>query len=303
MNWSNQFQSGWMAARQTWLVAIYLSLLAFPADAETPRLTNDGLTKTSPTFVDRSGDELLYVVEDLPARMRIMRLRVADGQTEPIHPDVTQSEFEPACSLDGRMLSYVRSNGNLNLVLVIEEPAAVRETVLNVGTGFAGPRSPTFSPDSVRVIYSFADEGRQHLYAVGADGAGQRRFIDSSGLNNWPSFTPNGKQLVFGSSRDGDFEIYVAEADGTDVRRLTNSPAQDIRPRVSPDGRRIAFTSARNGNYEIYVMNLDGSGLLRITDHPERDDYPTWHPDGRRLVIVSEREGRQDLYRVDVPPS
>ena len=301
MNWFSRFRSGEVFATRMWLIATCLSLVAFPTSAEALRLTNDGLTKTSPTFVDRSGDELLYVVEDLPTRMRLMRLRLADGQTEPVHPDATQSEFEPACTLDGRMRSYVRSKGNLNLVLVIEEPAAMRETVLNVGTGFAGPRSPTFSPDNLRVIYSFADEGRQHLYAVGVDGTGQRRFIDSSGLNNWPHFTPDGKQLVFGSSRDGDFEIYVAAADGSNVRRLTNSPGQDIRPRVSPDGRRIVFTSARSGNYEIYVMNLDGSGVHRITDHPERDDYPAWHPDSRRLVIVSEREGRQDLYWVNVP--
>ncbi|MCE9604365.1 MAG: hypothetical protein K8U03_05605 [Planctomycetia bacterium] len=284
-----------------YFLALCFAIVAPSASAEPRRLTNDGLVKTSPTFLDRSGDELLYVVEDLPTRMRLMRLRPADGKSEPVHPDETRSEFEPACSPDGRMLSFVQNRGNLNLVLVIREPATKKEVAINVGSGFAGPRSPTFTPDGASVVYSSADEGRQHLFTVGLDGKDPKRTVDSAGVNNWPNVSPDGKQLVFGSSRDSDFELYAAALDGSNARRLTHSPGQDIRPRLSPDGKRVAFTSARDGNYEIYVMNLDGTEVRRLTNHPERDDYAAWHPTGRRLVIVSERSGKHDLYEIDVP--
>lgn len=287
------------------LVAILATTFAEAAELEPRRLTTDGLVKTSPVFVDRSGTELVYVVEDIATRMRLMRLRLGsnsgDAPSTPLHPDETRSELEPAFSPDGRLLSFIQSRGNLNLVVVIQELASKREAVINVGGGFAGPRSPAFTPDGTRVVYSMADESRQHLYVVPAEGGEPRRIVDSQGVNNWPDVSSDGKTLVFGSSRDADYELYTAHIDGTNPRRLTNRPGLDVRPRLSPDGRRIAFTSIRDGNYDIYVMNADGTGERRVTSHPERDDYATWHPDGRRLVFVGERDGRHDLYEIAVP--
>lgn len=271
------------------------------APPEPQRLTTDGLVKTSPVFVDRAGDELLYVVEDLPNRMRLMRLRWADGRVEPVHPDETRAEFEPACSPDGRKLAFVQSRGNLNLVLVVQDLVAGKDLDVPVGSGFAGPRSPCFTPDGSRVVFSFADEGRQKLYWVGTSDPATHVLVDSPGVNNWPDVSSDGKRLVFASSRDGDYDLFACDADGKRQRRLAESPGRDVRPRFSPDGRRIAFTSGRDGNDEIYVCDADGRNPRRITNHPERDDYAAWHPDGRRLVLVGERHGKYDLYLIDVP--
>ena len=273
---------------------------------EPRRLTTDGLVKTSPTFVDRSGAELIYVVEDIATRMRLMRFRVDSGTggattSTPLHPDETRSEFEPTCSPDGRLISFIQSRGNLNLVLVIQELETKKEVVVSVGGGFSGPRSPAFTADASRVCYSFAEEGRQHLFSVSAEGGESRKIVDSSGQNNWPNFAPDGKRMTFGSSRDADTEVYTVSTDGTNPKRLTTTPGLDARPRFSPDGKRICFTSNRDGNYEIYVMNADGTDQRRLTNHPERDDYPTWHPDGKRLVFVGERNGKHDLYEIAVP--
>jgi Tol biopolymer transport system component len=290
------------SCRDRYLLAVaLLFLLAATLGAEEKQLTTDGRLKSDPVFVDRSGKELVFVVQDRPVQTRLMRLKLADGSTTPLFPDQTKSEFEPSFSDDGRLLAFVQSRGNLSLALVIRDTSNGKETDVKPGGGFAGPRSPAVSPDGKTVLYSFAEGGKQQIISVNRDAAERRVLIDSPGINNWPSFSPDGKQIVFASTRDGDYEIYTVAADGSGVRRLTNSPRQDIRPRFSPDGKRIAFTSNRDGNYEIYVMNADGSGLKRVTDNLERDDYATWHPDGKRLVIVSERKGKHDLYLVDVP--
>jgi Tol biopolymer transport system component len=286
MNWSN-------------VIVVVLSIVG--TSPEPQRLTTDGLVKTSPVFVDRSGDELLYVVEDLPTRMRLMRLRLTDGRIEPVHPDETRAEFEPACSADGRKLAFVQSRGNLNLVLVIHDLVSGRDLDVPVGSGFAGPRSPCFTPDGSRVVYSFADASRQKLFWVGTSDPATHVLVDSQGVNNWPDVSSDGKRLVFASSRDGDYDLFTADADGKNQNRLAASPNRDVRPRYSPDGRRIAFTSGRDGNDEIYVCDADGRNPQRVTHHPERDDYAAWHPDGRRLVVVCERSGRHDLYLIDVP--
>lgn len=278
-----------------------LTVGKFVLAAEPICLTTDGRVKRDPVFLKPDGSELLFTVLDRPKQLRLMKLTLASGKIEPLHPDETRSEFEPAVSVDGRYLAFVQNRGNLSLALVIKDLQAGTQADVPPGGGFSGMHNPAIAPDNSRVLYSYPEEGRQHLFSTGVDAKQPTRLVDSSGVNNWPSFSPDGKQIVFSSTRDGDYDLYVANSDGTGVRRLTESPKQDIRPRWSPDGRRIAFTSNRDGNYEVYVIAPDGSGLKRITNHTEQDDYPCWHHESRRLVIVSERDGHHDLWLIDAP--
>ena len=264
------------------------------------RLTSDGRLKSTPVFVGPSGDELIYVVQDRAVQFRLMKLTLADGRSTELHPNQNKTEFEPAVSRDGRWLAYIQSRGNLSLALMIHDSKENRDFEVPPGGGFSGARSPVFSPDGTRILFSYPDQGRQRILSVNTEAKDQKTVIESDGVNNWPDFSSDGKRIVFSSSRDDDYEIYTAAADGTDVRRLTFSPKQDIRPRYSPDSSRVAFMSNRDGNYEIYVMSADGGQIVRATENPESDDYPAWHPDGKRLVIVSERAGKHDLYLIDV---
>ena len=269
--------------------------------AEPIRLTTDGRVKRDPVFSKPDGSELLFAVLDRPQQLRLMKLTLATGKVESLHPDETRSEFEPAVSRDGRFLAFVQNRGNLSLALVIKDLMTGTQADVPPGGGFSGMHSPAIAPDNTRVFYSYPEDARQHLFAVRTDAKNPVRIVDSSGVNNWPSFSPDGRQVVFSSTRDGDYDLYVMKADGTDVRRLTKSPKQDIRPRWSPDGRSIAFTSNRDGNYEVYLIAPDGTGSSRVTHHAEQDDFAAWSPDGRRLVFVAERDGHQDLVAIDVP--
>ena len=265
--------------------------------AEPVQLTTDHLFKRDPVFVGR-GTEIVYVVLSRPEQLRLMRLTLADGSSQPLHKDETRSELEPAFSSNGRFYAFLQSRTAASVAIVIRDTQRGQHTEIPPLSGFAGIRSPCFSPDGKRLIYCLGEEGRQKIFSVNTAAGDLKTLLDGPGINNWPSFSPDGAQLLFGSTRDGNYEIYLANADGSGVRRITNHPSQDIRPRFSPDGQQIAFTSNRDGNYEVYVMRVDGSNVTRITDHPERDDFPAWHPDGQRLVMMSERAGRYDLYLV-----
>lgn len=275
---------------------------AVPSNAAEPlRLTSDGQSKRDPVFLKPDGSELLFVQLDRPNRLRLMKLSLRDNSLSPLHPEETRAEFEPAVSTDGRWLAFVQNRGNLSLALVIQDLKDNKQTEIPPGGGFSGMHSPTISPDGSTILFSYPEEGRQHLFSVSNQATGQRRLVDSVGINNWPSFSPDGKQVVFSSTRNGDYDLFVMNADGTAVRPLVENPKQDIRPRWSPDGKRIAFTSNRDGNYELYVIQADGSRLVRLTEHPEQDDYACWHPDGRHLIAVCERNGHFDLYQLPVP--
>jgi Tol biopolymer transport system component len=264
------------------------------ASSKEQRLTNDGRMKMDPVFI-KDGAELIYTVQESPTQMSLMRLKLADGSSERLHPDATTAEFEATFAPDGRFYAFVQSKANLNLKLIIRDTKQGQENVFDPGGGFAGMRRPSFAPDGSRVVFSIPANNGQQIHSVNNQG-GDRKELTKSSFNSWPAYSPDGKHIAFGSSRDGDYEIYVMAADGGQPRRLTNSPGLDMRPAWSPDGTELAFTSNRDGNYEIYVMKADGSGVRRLTDNPERDDYATWHPDGKRVAFVSERSGKVDIY-------
>ena len=278
---------------------VFCATFSAPA-GERKQLTHDGRIKMSPVFVD--ADELVYVDMDEPEMTTLKRLRLDDGSTARLHPQAKTQELEPAFSKDGRRCAFVQTRGTLSLALVIRNEIDKREVEIPPAGGFSGYRTPSFSPDGRRIIYSFAEGGFQNLYSVDSQAQHRKQLTTSGGHNYWPSYSPDGKRILFGSTRDGNFDIYSMAADGKDVRRLTDHPFQDLRPRFSPDGSRIAFTSSRDGNYEVYVMNSDGTAVTRVTRHSERDDYATWHPDGKRLAMVSERDGAHDLYLVELTP-
>jgi Tol biopolymer transport system component len=282
------------------LAASIASLVTGSARAEPVRLTTSGSQKFAPSFL-HGGQEVVFTEAVKPTQLQLNRLRLADGTVEPLHPDTPQHELDFAVSRDGTHQAYVKCHAPLSLSLQIVTADNAKLGEIPPAPGLAGYRSPTFTPDNTRLLYSFPEDTQQHIFSVSVRGDDKRQLTTGVGINNWPSVSPDGGRIVFASTRDGNYDLYSMAADGGDVRRLTDSPTMDMRPRFSPDGRQIAFTSNRDGNYEIYVIDADGGGLTRVTEHPERDDYAEWHPDGRQLVMVAERGGRHDLWLVDVP--
>jgi len=284
-----------------WVLAVAL-VLAVTTSASTAerQLTGDHRYKRDPVFLNAS--TLIYVVQARPEQLRLLRLDLPSGKTRPVHKDETRSELEPAVSPDGRFLAFLQSRSAASVGMVIEDTREQKTAEIPPASGFSGMRSPSFTPDGKRVLYVFAEGGRQKVFSCDTSAGDRKVLVDVDGICNWPSVSGDGRMLLFGSTRDGNYEIYRASAsDGSGIRRLTTHKAQDVRPRFSPDGRRVVFVSNRDGNREIYVMGTDGMGVKRVTEHPERDDYPAWHPDGKRIVYVAERKGQFDLRLRDVP--
>lgn len=273
--------------------------IASSAAAEPRRLTDDGLRKLAPTFA-KGGEEIVYSVHDVPNRVSLVRLKLADGSREPLFPTLTDHQFDAAVSYDGRYLCFAKSQSSPQLVLVIRDLQAEKERVFRPEGARSTVRTPRFYRNGNRVVFTLSAPGGQQIASVDIEGEDLQRLTQSPGTNCWPTLSPDGERIVFCSSRFGNFDLYVMNTDGSSVRRLTETPFREMRPAWSPDGQRIALTSIRDGNHEIYTIHPDGSHLRRITDHPERDDFATWHPNGAQLLTVSVRAGRYDLYLHDV---
>ena len=271
-----------------------------PLAAEPRRLTTDGQLKFAPTFLGE-GDEIAFSIHDIPSRLTLMKLKLADGNQTRMFPNMEQHILDVTMSRNGRYIAFARAGTSPQLPLVIRDTMTGTESVYDPKDARGGLRSPSISPDLSRVVFGQSAPGGQQIASVDMKAGDLKLLTRAPGINTHPQYSPDGTLIVFSSSREGDFDIYVMKSDGTDVRRLTASVGMDAHPHWSPDGRRISFTSRRDGNYEIYLMNADGSNPRNLTQHPERDDFAAWHPGGKQIVTVSERNGDYDLYLFDVP--
>lgn len=280
---------------------LLLCFVSTGLNADEPRqLTSDGTLKFAPVFT-AGGREIVFATHAVPKQVALKRLKLSDGSQELVHPSLSDHQFDPEFSSDGRYHCFVMSAKSPQLVLVIQDKKTNKQYTFQPPGARSTVRTPRMMPDNSRVVFTLSSPGGQQIASVNMQGQDLKKLTQSAGTNCWPAVSPDGKQIAFSSSREGSFDLYVMNADGSGVRRLTGSRFRDVRPAWSPDGKRIAFASARDGNYEIYMIDADGANLIRLTNHAERDDYPTWHPNGRQLLVVAERAGRHDLYLIDAP--
>src|SRR5207253_4911001 len=83
-------------------------------------------------------------------------------------------------------------------------------------------RFPSWSPDGAAIAFISDRDGYEQLYAMNADGSGQRRLLTSHHSDRYPVFAPDGSQIAFRSSNTGGQQaIFLMNADGTNVHQIT----------------------------------------------------------------------------------
>ncbi len=183
---------------------------------------------------------------------------------------------------------------------------AVKDRHLNQLTENPADTEPSFSADGHAI--AFVREG--DVYAMRADGSGQKRLTSGAELDTRPLISPNGKIVVFerqtaaGAPRD----LYTVSVNGGGVHAIASSVADEHEASFSPDGRTLAFvrTSAAGGsaNDDIYTVRPSGAKLRRLTRTAGLDEYA---PNVLNETIVYSRgensEGPSayaDVYKMDM---
>lgn len=183
---------------------------------------------------------------------------------------------------------------------------ALKDRHLNQLTENPADTEPSFSADGHTI--AFVREG--DVYAMRADGSGQKQLTTGSEIDSRPLVSPNGKIVVFerrtapGAPRD----LYTVKVSGGSPHALAPSPADEHEASFSPDGCTIAFVrtvaSPSGGTTDdLFTVRPAGIKLRRLTRTPTVDEFAPRDLD--ETIVYSRGESGEgpsayaDIYAMD----
>ena len=202
-------------------------------------------------------------------------------------------DTEAALSPDGKKIAYISTRNDVNALNCAPTKCNTELYVMNAdGTGqlrltntLAAEESPTWSPDSKKIIFVSARDGNRELYVMNVNGSGLKRLTNTKENETQPAWSPDGKMIAYVSDKDLYPEIYTMNVDGSGAVRLTSNNANDNNPTWSPDGNKIAYSSDQEGGSQIFLMDADGKNPTRLVTSKFTDTHPRFSPDGLSLAF------------------
>ena len=145
----------------------------------------------------------------------------------------------------------------------------------------------SWMPDG-RILYASDATGSADLWAMNADGSGERPIVSGAGRNYSPISTPDSKVIAFHSNRSGNWQVWRAEADGSHQRQLSAGSRDGNWPQFTADGKFVLFhQTGLNGVFNLWRVPASGGPAVQVTK------ALTMHPavsrvDGRIAAWYSE---------------
>lgn len=181
------------------------------------------------------------------------------------------------------------------------------------GKGTPGPkgddlRSPSWSPDGKRMVYS--RYARNSPLTPAKEWSRNPKF-ELYGTAILPNYDPSGERLaatkIGTDKKTGEFNssLMIVE-DGKPAQAIVSRPGLILAPSWSPDGKRIvvgvgefsAFLGLElgdkkpidpvNGGAQVAMVNADGGDFHLVTSGANNNAFPAFAPDGKRIVYRTE---------------
>ncbi len=218
----------------------------------------------------------------------------------------------PAWSPDGKWIVYVSGNSryfdsyNVAPSQLWMVPAA-GGTPWPITSADAVHVSPTWAPDSRRVLIVAAPNGIRDIYQVNLSSDGKPRGAPvriSIGLNpSLISLSADGTQLAYSVATYYTNVWRVRFPAGAPVssrgaEQVTNDRQVIEGFEISQDGKWLVFDSDRQGVFQIYRMPLAGGPVQQVTRDSNPSFKPSISPDGREIAFHMITKGLRRVFVV-----
>ncbi|MGE5283320.1 MAG: TolB family protein [Chloroflexota bacterium] len=203
---------------------------------------------------------------------------------------------QPCCEVEGKAPDPITTGGLY----------ASRNGRFNQLTEDPTDSEPDFSADGRTIAFVRGGD----IWAMRADGSGQRQLTSGLEIDSRPLVSPNGRIVLFerraaeGAPRD----LYTVRVTAGTVHALTQSPSDEHEASLSPDGRTVVFVRsvAETGGGtadDIYTMRPSGRQLRRLTRTAHIDEFAPRYLDER--IVYSRGESTEgpgayaDIYAMN----
>ena len=188
-------------------------------------------------------------------------------------------------SPNGRWIAVV--TGRLTEIMVLPASGKGKRAIaVRVPFGSAAVESPSWTPDSKRIVFFAQWESpstKPGIFSVTRTGK-DRRLVIPGNMYREPELSPDGSNLaaVVPAGDSGSY-IAVANDDGSDAHRVSDPDSPfAVTPTWSPDGTKIAYrrSPSKSSAGGIAVVRADGSGgTVAVADRSGfAASEPSWRP-------------------------
>jgi len=167
-------------------------------------------------------------------------------------------------------------------------------------------RSPSFSPDDSKIVYSSSEDGGGYrdIWIMNADGSNHIQLTDNDFQEDDPSYDPSGDRIVFSLRGSSNSDIWVMDSDGSDPKPITDGQGKYFDPSVSPDGKSVICSYIEpDGDYaSIVKVSIDGFSVETLAYDTLQMTEPVYSPDGNKiayLVSSDDISGRGSIWIMD----
>jgi Tol biopolymer transport system component/DNA-binding winged helix-turn-helix (wHTH) protein len=242
------------------------------------------------------GSHLLFSRLETTGGMAVWKVHIeTNRQVRLTSPPADCDDLLASWSPDGNWIVFARRQSGRASLLLRRAQGGEPRVLLRDGYDNT---TPSFSPDSRRVIFESNRAGAQNIWDLEIASGGLRQLTRGPGSDANAVAGPHGG-LLFAHH---EFETVFHRLDiGTGrEERLAEATGKSYQLRYSRDGRRLLYFSDRRGNLDLWLLDPHTESQQLLTEHPAADVGGDWSPDGRQAVFVSDREGLFHLWVTDM---
>jgi len=182
------------------------------------------------------------------------------------------------------------------------------QTDLNYEGDTGTPYSPTWSPDSKQIAYTWENDDENfcdlRVIEIGNSEPNVLIRVSNVGWVQAEDWSPDGQHILVQLTKNNQDQLgLISIMDGSFILLKKLDDSNPTSAKFSPDGHHIAYDLSPNKeitNHDIYVLSIDGKREDKLTSHPSHDYLLDWTPSGMEILFASDRTGTTDMWSISL---